>query len=162
MTDTVLELHDLVDPKRVVTITQGKVRITKVGFQEAADCLFRSPEVLALISQGDVTIIELLRSAPRVAAELICISMCGDPLSEKDMKFVSCIVPGDQHMLLKQISEISFPNGMQSFLDDLRGGYLNGSQEPSGQSVNDLLRTNSPLPDVMEATEDPEDALLSR
>lgn len=110
-----MQLHDIFQITETVKIAQGELEIKPVDVEPLAQCIFRSQQVLNLISSGDVDAALLFASAPAFVREMICLSLDGDPSQKADMDAVKRIVAGDQIKLITRIFEISFPDGLTDF-----------------------------------------------
>lgn len=118
-----VSLVDIGDMKDTITIRGHDIEITGVTAKDIVNIFYKFPEVRVMLTQatpGSEVVSTMVARAPDAVAYLIA-AACGTPDDEKAITVAGRLTVGEQYEALKKIATLTFPQGMQNFLDGVQG-----------------------------------------
>lgn len=111
----------------------GAVKVTTRGLPARGffSLIFRFPQIQRLLAGGNATVDpdQLLMQVPEAIGVIIAYGTCTPPVTPEDEELASTLAAGEQLNLFKAIWKMTFPRGVQSFLEALEAisGELEGA-----------------------------------
>lgn len=136
----------------VVTIDGLRVKVRAVSFDAMASIVARFPALKSL-ANGDGDIVSRLIAGCGAAVGPIIAAGCGHLGEEEYEQRAATLLPDQQIKFIQAILELTFPNGIGSFVEALTG--LVGAATASGGAKKIKVRlknSHSPLPSSADAS----------
>ena len=117
-----VSLVDIGKLRGTATIRGEEVDITGIKAKNIVNIFFKFPEVRMILTQvkPDAEVITTMVARFPDAVACIIAAACGAPDDEKFIEAAGELTIGEQYAVLQKIGEITFPQGMQNFLDGVQ------------------------------------------
>jgi hypothetical protein len=125
----------------IVKIDGARVKVRGVSVDAIASIVARFPELKALVNDGfaDSIIPRLIQGCGAAVGPIIAAG-CGHLADETYEQHAAKLLPEHQIMFLKAIFELTFPNGLGSFVEGLTS--LIGGTGEGAKTIKVRLRTS--------------------
>lgn len=110
-----VQIIDLAPRSSVVQISIGEVEVSKLGAGELVRLFLNYPSLRA-VGSGKIDVQALASDCPGAIPEIISL---GTGNGDEGINGANALDACDQLLILTEIIEISFPNGVRSFLERL-------------------------------------------
>lgn len=117
-----VSLVDIGDLKATVSIRGNDLEVSGITAAHIVGVFYKFPEVRMFLTQaspGAEVVQTLITRFPEAVALLIA-AACGSPDDEKVIAVAGKLGIGEQYAILEKVAELTFPQGIQNFLDGVQ------------------------------------------
>lgn len=153
-----VSLVDIGPAKKKVPLREGlEVEVRGISAMTVFILLESYPDLRKVLTgnaleEGALT--ALIQNIPHAAAQIIVAAMGNDMTSDAEVGAALALSVGEQALLLKAIGEVTFPQGISSFVEGLGAltaqagahGWGQGTRSPAASSVASGLVTTQETP----------------
>lgn len=117
-----VSLVDIGDHKDTVELRGKLIEISGITAVNIVSIFYKFPEVRMMLTQqtpGSEVVQALVARSPDAVAYIIAAAV-GEPDNEKVIEVASGLTVGEQYAVLEKVGKLTFPQGMQNFLDGVQ------------------------------------------
>lgn len=146
-----VSLVDIGPSKGSVTLRGSEVGVNGLTAQHIVGVMMAFPEVRKIMANKSADLGILIAQAPNAIGIMIAAGT-GKADDEATIDFANGLAVGEQYDLMSKIFELTFPNGLQSFLDGVKAA-LKAAGVPGWDLATKLPVLSSPVSEQGETSE---------